>query len=122
MKVTPLTLVILCGKTFDLLKDLSDHIASEHSEVLPNNCDKCDQSFSLQSHLTNQRVTNHPPPPSMSAPLKCLKCDFKFEQFCDLSEHIKTFHDPNMFYPYAECELAFPTRLYLETHIVNKRL
>jgi hypothetical protein len=42
-----------------------------------------------------------------------------FELFSDLAEHINCCHDPEMFYPCEDCEVAFSSASTLETHIVN---
>ena len=51
--------------------------------------------------------------------LHCYNCDLSFEQFCDLSEHVKNFHNDENFNPCVDCELFFHTSSALEVHIVK---
>ena len=108
-----------CDKIFTTHSELANHSLSIHTSSSSNICVKTPFS---KVNLPNQysSVQLNSVSTSETSNLSCFKCDNVFEQFCDLSEHIKTYHNPCQFYPCDECELAFPTMLFLETHIESE--
>ena len=127
-----------CDKIFATHSELSKHSLSIHNSHLSYTCNLCDKTFITKAYLSSHHVSDHlhlaevcpsdgkcdntiPKNPSaITARLPCYKCDKAFEQFCDLTNHIRTFHDPSQFYPCEECEIALPTLLLLELHIESE--
>lgn len=89
----------VCGKKFTNLKSLRRHVISVHEKALIYQCDKCEESFSVQNHLHLHKMKAHE-----NVQFKCANCGNKFAHSTNLKKHLEKCKPENPSQMTSQCD------------------
>lgn len=118
----------ICGKSFDMQKDLFKHRATCKSKPIPSDhsnpmrdfeCYECGSMFTMGGILKRHQILQHGPRETM--PHRCETCAATFSNFTWLSQHMKAHRRQEMRrYKCSYCEEEFQHNQDLRAHLHNQ--
>ena len=104
-----------CGKMFDALKKLKNHIKNIHNEKKEFKCEECGKIFSRRDYLRDHVKTVHE-----GIKQKCGMCEKEYGRLSHLRDHIRTVHEgQKVLHDCEECDKKFSSKVNLKSHIAN---
>lgn len=116
----------VCGKAYKFYKNLTEHIADNHSDKPQENrfCKICNKEFKTQTTLRNHMKIIHPDPNDEDAcnsrRVICDQCGFLAASAESLAAHIKNKHTEDLEqFKCEHCPKAFKCKYYLKHHVMS---
>ena len=93
-----------CGKLFNRLSNMNQHIKKIHREVKSKICQICSETFKNREQLSRHKLTH----PEFEVPFTCKHCSQPFGEVGLMNAHIKQRHNPKRF-ECNQCKQTFTT-------------
>jgi len=102
-----------CDKKFDIKTSLNEHRFKAHHILTVNKdiCLFCDAIFFTKESFRNHVLSKH------RGPWQCDSCEEKLFSVNELKQHILDHTDTNLTCDWPNCNIIFPTRNELKTHL-----
>ena len=109
-----------CKMTFELQKEMQNHVSSIHQGLKPYTCSLCNLAFSQKGNLKKHIRSKHDPEKvQIKKPFQCSLCEMTFNLKGSLKRHIMEKHDEIKPFTCLECGVSFPRNEYLKYHIAK---
>ena len=107
-----------CGKLFNRLSNMNQHIKKIHREVKSKICQICSETFKNREQLSRHKLTH----PEFEVPFTCKHCSQPFGEVGLMNAHIKQRHNPKRF-ECNQCKQTFTTAhsVLLHTNSIHNK-
>ena len=107
-----------CGKKFNKLYNLNQHVSAVHENNKPFKCELCDMSYKAKAVLMKHHQSIHVEQKDFrkKESYDCIHCEKKFNKSYNHKQHVLAVHEEKKPFKCELCDAAFKAKAALNNH------